>query len=185
MPCLYFTNLNAFAQGTIVHHRRESSAAECPKQCPLGGRWWDSPAFFPFVSGLINLASGDYYALWAIRPLRKKIRKGSRRYWPAPRNWVRAQDTEIGPVWRLVHVRWCRGGRKRQGKRKQHHGCETYRFLLLILNTSFCSSCTKRKNSLIWALIDISSILIRSTLAGYYYTFFLQFCHDVINCYWD
>lgn len=65
-------------------------------------------------------------------------------------------------------------------KRKQHQRCETYRFLLLILNTSFCSSCTKRKNSLIWALIDISSIFIRSTLAGCYYynTFF--FCSFIM-----
>lgn len=71
------------------------------------------------------------------------------------------------------HMGWT--GRR---KRKQHHRCETYRFLLIILNTSFCSSCTKRKNSLIWALIDISSILIRSTLAGYYTFFF--FCSFVM-----
>ncbi len=69
---------------------------------------------------------------------------------------------------------------KSQGDKKtQCHMRQTYSFLLLILNTSFCSSCTKRKNSLIWALIivDISIILIRSTLM----MFFCNFCHDVVN----
>lgn len=53
---------------------------------------------------------------------------------------------------------------------------ETYSFLLLILNTSFCSSCTKRKNSLMSALIivDISMILIRSTLMMFFCNFVMM-----------
>lgn len=134
------------------------------------------PSFFfsPFVSRFINLASGDYYGLRAIWPLKKKKKDLNV---IGQHVWTEIQLRTLSPdqFLRFVHVRRCQPGRKQQRERKQPHGCETYRFLLLILNTSFCSSCTKRKNSLIWALIDIGSILIRSTLAGYYYIFFLQF----------
>lgn len=59
-------------------------------------------------------------------------------------------------------------------------------FLLLILNTSFCSSCTKRKNSLIWALIivDISIILIRSTLMMFFCNFVMTWLISLLRLFW-
>lgn len=77
----------------------------------------------------------------------------------------------------LFHRRREREKLEHTQKLKKRHVRETYSFLLLILNTSFCSSCTKRKNSLISALIivDISIILIRSTLMCFFLSIFCSF----------
>lgn len=82
------------------------------------------------------------------------------------------------------HMKWI----KSQGDKKtQRHIRQTYSFLLLILNTSFCSSCTKRKNSLIWALIivDISIILIRSTLMMFFCNFVMTWLILLLRLLWS